>query len=190
MAGGRRLSVARRIVLAAALLAAIVGTGRLAWSVWSAYARWGAAAFAPRAVIRADRVVVDKSRGVLLLYDGDVAVARYPVGFGFAPRGDKRREGDGRTPEGRYVLDWRRLSPRLGPAIHVSYPDAADRARARAQGVDPGGGIMLHALSGDLPWDADPDRRRWTQGCIGLPPRAMREVWHAVADGTPIEIRP
>ncbi len=190
MADGRRHFGARRVVLAGALAAAAGGAGWAAWTVWSAYARWGAAAFAPRAVIRADRVVVDKSRGVLLLYDGGVAVARYPVAFGFAPRGHKRREGDGRTPEGRYVLDWRRLSPRLGPAIHVSYPNAADRARARAQGVDPGGGIMLHALSPDLPWDAAPGRRRWTAGCIGLPPRAMREVWHAVADGTPIEIRP
>ncbi|MFQ5785239.1 MAG: murein L,D-transpeptidase family protein [Alphaproteobacteria bacterium] len=177
-------------MLVASGIALLGGTGWVAFGLWRAHALWGALAFTPREALAADRVLVLKRRGELVLTRDGTVIGRYPVALGRVPEGAKQREGDGRTPEGRYVLDWRRLSPVLGPAIHVSYPSPADRARAARAGVDPGGGIMLHALSGDLPWTATPPRRRgWTEGCIGLPPRAMRAVWYAIADGTPIEIR-
>jgi murein L,D-transpeptidase YafK len=172
-------------------LAALVAALPLAWRLHETHALWGELMLAPVARLAADRVVVLKARRELLLYHDDTVVKRYPVSLGFEPNGHKRREGDGRTPEGRYRLDWRRLSERVGAAIHVSYPNARDRERAARDGVDPGGGIMLHALAGDLPWStAAPDRRVWTAGCIGLAPADMHELWYAVADGTPIDIRP
>ncbi len=177
------------VVLGLATLAA-AGMGAWgAWSAWGTRGSWLDLALEPVPVLAVDRVVVLKGRRELLLYDDGVVIKRYPVGLGFAPAGDKQREGDGRTPEGRYTLDWRRVSDTLGPAIHVSYPDRQDRARAAAAGVDPGGGIMLHALRDSLPWQAATERR-WTRGCIGLRRRDMRELWHALADGTPIDIRP
>ncbi len=172
-------------------LAALVGALPIAWRLHETHALWGGLMLAPVARLEADRVVVLKARRELLLYRDDTVVERYPVSLGFEPLGPKRREGDGRTPEGQYRLDWRRLSERVGAAIHISYPNARDRERAARDGVDPGGGIMLHALHGKLPWSkAAPDRRVWTEGCIGLAPADMRELWYAVADGAPIDIRP
>jgi murein L,D-transpeptidase YafK len=146
--------------------------------------------FEPAPMARADRVVVLKGRRQLLLYRGGHILKRYPVSLGFNPVGHKQRQGDGRTPEGLYTLDWRHISADLGPSIHVSYPEPRDRARAAKAGVDPGGAIMLHALPDTLPWQRRAVRlRTWTEGCIGLKPRHMKEVWSAVADGTVIDIR-
>lgn len=144
-----------------------------------------------RRTLKADRVVVLKKERVLLLLHEGKTVRRYPIAVGSNPTGHKEREGDGRTPEGTYRLDWRHATPRVGPAIHVSYPDARDRRRAKAVGVDPGGGIMLHSLDHTLPWGSVPaSERTWTDGCIGLKPRDLEEMWHAVRDNTVIEIRP
>ena len=196
MAGFRRSKHGTRLIYAclfalglASLTAAAVG----AWDVWRDWGTrhsWLDLGRRPLALYAADRVVVLKARRELLLYDDGIVVRRYPVTLGFDPRGHKLREGDGRTPEGLYALDWRRVSEKLGPAIHVSYPKADDRARAARAGVEPGGGIMLHALGDGLPWQASAEERRWTEGCIGLRRADMREVWYAVADGTPINIRP
>ena len=137
-------------------LAALVAALPIAWRLQEMHALWGGLMLAPVARLEADRVVVLKTRRELLLYHEDTVVKRYPVSLGFDPVGHKRREGDGKTPEGLYRLDWRRLSGRVGAAIHVSYPDARDRDRAARDGIDPGGGIMLHALHGTLPCSAGP----------------------------------
>lgn len=140
----------------------------------------------------ATRIVVDKSDHRLEVFEGDRVVASYPVALGLAP-GAKVREGDRRTPEGRYVIDARKADSAYFLALHVSYPNAADRARARAQGVAPGGAIMIHGQPDDpamrrrvaaWPW------RDWTDGCIALSDADMRALWDRVRVPTPIEIRP
>ncbi len=134
----------------------------------------------------ADEVVVDKSdRELKLLRDGEV-VASFPVALGFAPEGHKQQEGDGRTPEGRYVLDWRNPDSKFYRSIHISYPRPRDRERARERGVAPGGAIFIHGT----PRLAALFRDDWTAGCIAVSNAAMDIIWNSVADGTPITIRP
>lgn len=134
---------------------------------------------------QAEKVLVDKSdRQLYLIRDGHVWKS-YPIGLGFAPQGDKRREGDGRTPEGDYVLDWRNPKSKFYLSIHISYPDAADRARAKARGVSPGGAIYIHGRHNPAARNRD-----WTWGCIAVTDQAMDEIWAAVPNGTPITIRP
>lgn len=134
----------------------------------------------------ADEVVVDKSdREMYLLRDGRI-IARVPIALGFAPDGHKRQEGDGRTPEGRYVLDWRNPNSRFYRSIHVSYPSADDRADAARRGVPPGGEIFIHGT----PPGTEFAQVDWTEGCIAVPNRAMDLIWNRVPDGTPILIRP
>jgi murein L,D-transpeptidase YafK len=132
-----------------------------------------------------NRVLVDKSDRRLYLMHGDEIWKSYPIGLGFAPRGPKRRQGDGRTPEGNYVLDWRNPRSSYFLSIHISYPNRSDQARARELGVSPGGDIFIH---GEL----DPLRRKrdWTLGCIAVTNQAMMEIWTYVSDGTPITIQP
>jgi murein L,D-transpeptidase YafK len=140
---------------------------------------------------RADRVVVDKSERTLVLLAGGRALKTYHVSLGGSPAGHKRREGDERTPEGAYVLDYRNPSSSAHRSLHVSYPDSADVARARAAGVAPGGMIMIHGIWNGLGWIGRLHRLvDWTDGCIAVTNAEMDEIWRAVPDSTPIEIRP
>ena len=139
----------------------------------------------------ADRVIVQKSTRTLdLLRDGKV-FASYPVALGREPFGPKQQEGDGKTPEGVYRIDYKSMQSRFTRALHVSYPDDNDRARAAAMGVDPGGAIFVHGLPPDY-GPTDPPRwyRDWTEGCVAVGNAAIVKIWDAVPDGTPIEIRP
>ena len=146
---------------------------------------------APVAPLRADRIVVFKQRRVLeLLRDGEI-VATFPIALGEHPRGPKREEGDGRTPEGRYVIDGRSADTRYTRELHISYPDVRERARAVAMQVDPGGAIFIHGLPRDYgPFDPPRWYRDWTDGCIAVGNAAIVKIWNAVPDGTPIDILP
>ncbi|WP_346914214.1 L,D-transpeptidase family protein [uncultured Roseibium sp.] len=144
-----------------------------------------------KAGARADRVVVFKGERVLELMAGDVTLKRYTVSLGREPVGAKQREGDGRTPEGRYRIDYRNPASGYHLALHISYPDAQDRARARKAGVSPGGDIMIHGMRNGYGWIGSLHRLvDWTNGCIAVTDTEMDEIWRAVANGTEIEIRP
>ena len=140
---------------------------------------------------QADKVVVVKAlRELRLLADGEV-FRTYEVSLGREPRGDKFQEGDGRTPEGRYILDFKNENSAFYRSIRVSYPNAHDWREARAMGVHPGSDIMIHGLKPEF---ADVGkghlREDWTEGCIAVTNREMDEIWSLVPVDTPIEIRP
>jgi len=137
-----------------------------------------------------DKVLVVKSERQLHLISRGEAVRSYRVSLG-KQTGPKQREGDQRTPEGFYWIDWRKTSDRFNLAMHISYPNAKDMARASAERVPPGSMIMLHGtpLDEEYPeWFFH--TLDWTEGCIALKNDDMREIWNLVKDGTLIEIRP
>jgi len=140
---------------------------------------------------QATKIVVDKkARKLMLLHDTDV-LKTYDVSLGRAPVGTKQQEGDSRTPEGRYLVDAKNPGSRFHLALHVSYPDAADRDRARRLGVSPGGDIMVHGLRNGLGWLGRLHLAvDWTDGCIAVTDSQVEEIWSLVAVGTPIDIRP
>jgi murein L,D-transpeptidase YafK len=153
------------------------------------YAQW------PRrplpADARADRVVVRKKARTLELYRGAQLLRTYPIALGRDPLGHKQQEGDGRTPEGHYVLDYRNPRSSYHKALHVSYPSPADTSAARDRGVSPGGLIMVHGVRNGLGFIGRLHRIfDWTDGCIAMTDAEIDEIWHSVADGTPIEIAP
>lgn len=141
----------------------------------------------------ATRVLVDKSDHLLHVYAGNETLATYRIGLGTSPVGPKQREGDKRTPEGRYVLDFKKADSAYFKAIHVSYPNAADAAKARAAGVAPGGAIMIHGQPNNavvaqaVRLYPSPD---WTDGCIALSNADMQALWDLVRVPLPIEIVP
>ena len=127
----------------------------------------------------------------LLLLRGDRVVRDYQIALGSQPVGPKRHYHDGRTPEGRYVLDARVVDSRFHRSLHISYPNADDLAFAQGAGIDPGGSVMIHGLPDGESWVADSHRAfDWTNGCIAVTDDEMNEIWELVDDGTPIEIRP
>lgn len=139
----------------------------------------------------ADRVLVlKKERTLQLLSEGKV-IKSYKVALGGDPAGPKTRQGDHKTPEGIYTLDSRNAHSQFHKAIHISYPNARDRAAARANGVSPGGGVFVHGLPNGYGWVGASHRvKDWTDGCMAVTDQEIEEIWKAVADGTPIEIRP
>lgn len=140
---------------------------------------------------RADLVLVEKSaRRLTLLREGQV-LATYPVALGFTPEGRKQREGDGRTPEGRYRVAWKNPNSVAHLSLKVSYPDEADRAAAAARNEPPGGDIMIHGLLNGLGWVGPLHRLvDWTEGCVAVSNAEMEAIYARVDVDTPIEIRP
>ena len=139
---------------------------------------------------KADRILVLKREHRLVLLRGRAILHSYPVSLGEHPNGPKRREGDGRTPEGLYTIDTRLSESRYHLALHISYPNEADRAEALAAHYDPGGDIMIHGMPNWFGRDDLQFAEDWTDGCIAVSNQAIEEIWGAVADGTIVEIRP
>jgi hypothetical protein len=134
-----------------------------------------------RRLTRASLLVVDKGARRLMVFERGVLAHCFPIGLGFAPRGHKEREGDGRTPEGWYRTSDKPWSSFEG-AIAVHYPNAVDAedahrkrritrrtrdeiaAAQRSKRVPPqrtemGGAILIHGGGA---------HRDWTLGCVAL----------------------
>ena len=139
----------------------------------------------------ADEVIIDKSDRALHLMSNGEIFRTFKVALGIQPQGDKKKEGDFRTPEGRYFLDVRNPNSDYFLSIHVSYPSAADRREASQEGLDPGGSIMIHGQP-NLPSRSETYYRTqdWTNGCIALSNSDMIDIWLMTGHNTPIEIRP
>ncbi len=143
-----------------------------------------------QAAERADLVVVEKgARRLLLLREGRT-LRSYSIALGFDPAGHKMREGDGRTPEGLYEIDFHVLESDFHRALKISYPNAWDRRRAEMAGENPGGGIMIHGLpDGKTAAEVEHGLTDWTNGCIAVIDREIEELMALVPVGTPVVIR-
>ena len=157
--------------------------------LWIAAAPAGSAETLP--VI--DSITVDKSlRRLYLIKDGET-VRSFRISLGLAPEGRKMREGDYRTPEGKYYISGRKPDSSYMLALQISYPNETDRARAAEADVPAGGLIMVHGR----PIRPANGRNRkyyesrdWTDGCIAVSNAAMLEIWMMTRIGTPITIKP
>ena len=138
---------------------------------------------------RIDRITIDKSDRELTVWRDGRALKRYRVALGFAPRGDKQRQGDGRTPEGVFRIDRRNDRSAYHLSLGIDYPRQADRSRARAAGVNPGGDIFIHGQPNQRP-DGEVLAGDWTAGCIAVSDAEIRELFAATAIGTAVEISP
>ena len=139
----------------------------------------------------ADQIVVRKAKRELLLLREGKPLRRYKIALGRTPVGPKRRQGDGKTPEGGYTIVGRNNRSSYYRSLRISYPSAEDILRARRAGVSPGGDIMIHGLPNGLGKLGAAHRERdWTEGCIAVTNEEIEEIWRLVPDGTPIRIEP
>lgn len=129
------------------------------------------------------RIEVHKARRRMYLLHHDQVLRGYDIELGFAPEGHKTQEGDGRTPEGRYYIDRRNPNSAFYLSVGISYPNAADRAQAKARGVSPGGDIFIHGTP-----TAFRGQKDWTAGCIAVTDREMREIYAMVKMRTVVDI--
>ena len=143
----------------------------------------------PIADVVIDKVFVDKSERSLQLLSGDDVIRTYHIALGDSPVGHKQQEGDQRTPVGTYTLDYKNENSIAHRSIHISYPNAADKARAQQLGVSPGGDIMIHGQMNGFGHLASINQKYdWTDGCIAVTDDEMDEIMAAITLGTPIEI--
>jgi murein L,D-transpeptidase YafK len=140
---------------------------------------------------KADSILVLKKDHLMELIAGGKVIRTYHVALGRGGLAPKRQEGDGRTPEGHYIVDAKNAASHYHKALHVSYPSTEDRNRAAKAGVSPGGAIMIHGLPNGMGWLSASHRLYdWTLGCIAVTDAEIDEIWNLVPVGTPVEIRP
>jgi murein L,D-transpeptidase YafK len=132
------------------------------------------------------RIAVYKTQRQMFLMNDDKVLANYKIDLGFAPRGDKNFEGDGRTPEGRYTIDRRNPNSSYHLSLGISYPNAADIEAARAAGKSPGGDIFIHGASGVFGTRG----KDWTAGCISVSNPEIERIYAMVRNGTVVDIYP
>jgi murein L,D-transpeptidase YafK len=125
---------------------------------------------------------VHKGKRKLYLISGEKVVKTYRVALGSNPEGAKQWEGDGRTPEGIYVIDALNPNSIYHLSLRISYPNADDAASARSLRRSPGGEIFIHGRAG-----LDAGRGRdWTAGCIAVSDDEIEEIYAMVRPGTVI----
>lgn len=150
------------------------------------------------------RIVIQKRARRLILFSEDKEVREFPIGLGSCPYGPKRREGDGRTPEGTYYVCTKNPNSKYYLSLGLSYPSDRDAARAlrnhlinksqynaivgaESSGACPpwntplGGAIFIHGRGSS---------RDWTLGCVSMDDAAIKVLYNAIPVGTPVEIVP
>lgn len=138
-----------------------------------------------------DLVRVIKSKHKLLLLSKNRVIREYKIALGKNPQGHKHQEGDGKTPEGIYVLDYKRSDSAFYKAIHISYPSNKDIAFAKLHNINPGKQVMIHGQKNGLGWlEFITQKFDWTNGCIALSDNDMNELWNLIEVDTKIEIFP
>jgi murein L,D-transpeptidase YafK len=162
--------------------------GLLLLLIWPAV--W-AASKTPGPAKRADLIVIVKSTRTMTLYSRHVVLKTYKVALSRDPVGPKERAGDHKVPEGDYVVDEKNAHSRFHLALHISYPNATDRERARKLGVSPGGNVEIHGLPDKYAWLGSVQHNvDWTDGCIAVTNAEIEQIWQLVPVGTPVEIKP
>lgn len=140
---------------------------------------------------KVDCIIIQKKARTMELMRAGQVLKTYKIALGGEPVGAKTMQGDHRTPEGDYVINSRNTHSQFHRSLHISYPNAADRERARKLGVAPGGDVYIHGLPNGYGFIGAAHRARdWTDGCIAVTDQEIEEIWKLVDDGTPVEIRP
>ncbi len=141
--------------------------------------------------IKADQIIVFKSKRKLQICFKGVKMKQYSISLGRNPNGHKQFEGDQKTPEGTYIIDGKNPNSQYYKNLGISYPNAEDRFFARSKGKNPGGAIKIHGLPNDKPWLGKLHLLKdWTHGCIAVTNKQMDEIYSSVKIGTKITILP
>ena len=169
----------RRVLNAAAVFVALLGTSCAP----------GVLTGQPSDQPIATRIVVEKQPHRMTVYAGERVLRQFRVALGHGGLGPKIQQGDGRVPEGEYVIAGRNSKSAFHLSLKISYPTAEQIKVAAVLGVNPGGDIMIHGLpNGRGAIGSRHTLADWTEGCIAVTDPEIQWLYRAVPDGTPIEI--
>ncbi|GAB1361261.1 L,D-transpeptidase family protein [Rhodobacter sp.] len=130
-------------------------------------------------------VQVHKADRKMYLLHNDKVLKSYDIALGFAPVGHKQFEGDGKTPEGTYVISHKNPESTYHLSLRVNYPNTNDRAYASSMGKPPGGDIFIHGGPNNKIYQKD-----WTAGCIAVSDEEIEKIYSMIQPGTVIHILP
>jgi len=142
-------------------------------------------------------IIIDKSDYELKVYDEEGWYATYPIVFGSKDLSDKMREGDKKTPDGKFKVIQKKIHPKWSYELLLDYPNEASiqRFKERKQkGVLPknakiGNGIAIHATRPEEEWTVD-NFYNWTDGCVSVKYTEMKDLYSFIPVGTPVTIQP
>lgn len=138
-----------------------------------------------------DKVIVNKAAHQMILMKGGQEIRKFWIALSDKPYGKKQFEGDKKTPEGTYTLDYIKKRSNYYKAFHISYPNSKDIEFARSYGKRPGGMIMVHGQPPSRSeYNETVQRTDWTNGCIALLNPDLDIFLSMVDVGTPITINP
>ena len=139
----------------------------------------------------ADKVLVKKAERKMFLLHNGKPYREYTISLGDNSTGHKQQQGDERTPEGTYTIDYRNPNSKYHLSLHISYPNEDDKKQAQERGVSPGGDIFIHGIPNGMGFFSLYYKKSdWTNGCIAVSNEEIEEMWKLVRNGTPIEIQP
>tara|TARA_B100001559_G_C16224677_1_gene495006 strand:+ start:94 stop:591 length:498 start_codon:yes stop_codon:yes gene_type:complete len=159
------------------LLISLISTSLSSCSSW----------FRSKELPKITQIVVFKDSRKLYLFSGDKAVRSYDIDLGFSPIGDKKIEGDGKTPEGRYYIDRKNPKSAYHLSLGISYPNKKDKSEAKKLGKSPGKDIFIHGRVGFF---GRRPKKDWTWGCVSVSNADIEEIYELVNIGTVIDINP
>lgn len=159
----------------------------------------------PVSGITSPEIYVYKEKRRLYVIQSNVLVRDYPIGLGSNPTGDKERAGDGRTPEGDFLVYRKDSTGTMNKSLGLTYPGkkhaekafysglltqgelkdivlAGERRTAPPSNTKLGGGISIRAGGAQRDWTGD--------GSVSLYNSDMEELFQLASTGTPVHIRP
>lgn len=141
---------------------------------------------------KVDHVIIEKSARKMYLMSGSKKLKSYSIALGYNSVGPKQKQGDGKTPEGQYIISGRNANSSYHKALVISYPNFEDRTNALKNGVSAGSNIVIHGFPNLVPNFLFQyiHRFNWTLGAIAVTDDEIDEIWNMVQDGTPITIKP
>jgi len=150
------------------------------------------------------KILIIKSKRTLFLYSEGRIVRRYNIALGFNPEGDKVKEGDGRTPEGRYYVCGKNPESRYYLSLALSYPNEKDAERGLKAGLinqsqykeiisaigDKSRPPSDTPIGGEIFIHGHGTKSDWTLGCIAMENEDIKELYEVMPMGAPVIILP
>jgi murein L,D-transpeptidase YafK len=164
------MGVGRRLILGGGVALALTGCG-------SKFRRYNGPPVT--------EVQVHKGARKMYLLSEARVLREYDIALGFAPVGHKQVEGDGRTPEGTYHINYKNPNSEYHLSVKINYPNDADRAYAASIGKSPGGDIFIHGAPNNRIRQRD-----WTAGCVAVTDREIEVIYSMLTVGTPVHLLP
>ncbi len=150
------------------------------------------------------RILIKKKARTLEVFDGEKLIKKYTIALGFEPVGDKKVEGDGKTPEGDFYIFTKNPKSKFYLSLGVSYPTKEDAKRGLEEKLitqeqndeivkainNKKIPLQNTALGGEIYIHGSGNAKDWTAGCIAMKNSDMKELYDSIAVETPVKIEP